>query len=121
MLHKKKLTPGAEYLAKNLWFTGPRNEPATISLLNGHNAKLPSKYLSLYPLASASLSPHHRSIFGKGSEEVSAEIHTLSNARSQRGLSPGSDRDIYITPSFSHLPSIVQLQGNTVGEEVGSS
>lgn len=55
--------------------TGPRDEPITISLLNGHGTKLPSLYLYLFTSRQVpALRPHH---------VVNIETHRWSKHREQ--------------------------------------
>lgn len=55
------LLSGRELAARE--FTGCWGESTTITLLNRHRVKQPSKYVSMYPQSRAALSTHQRSIF----------------------------------------------------------
>lgn len=52
---------GQEHAVRQV--TEPREEPATIILLNGHSIKLTHNDLFLHPKINVSLSPHQKSFF----------------------------------------------------------
>lgn len=63
---------------------GSRGKGTVISLLNGHNIKLPSKCASLYPRISAPFRPHKKCFFVKW--VVNSEMPNWTNCREQSSV-----------------------------------
>lgn len=58
-LHWRKCIPEIVNLRyRDLKLRGLRDEPVNINWLHGHNTRLPSKFMTLYPKVSAALCPH---------------------------------------------------------------